>query len=74
MYSLPVLRCELSITIFAGEMPVMVLAMDSFRGGGDAAQADAKDSLRSIISMGRPRLFWIHAWVLGDAANDAGTV
>ena len=56
------------------EVPVMVTAMDSFRGGGEAAQADARASLRSLISTGRPELFWVKAWVLGDGANDAGTV
>ena len=57
----------------SNEVPVMVTAMDSFRGGGDGAQADARSSLRSLISTGKPELFWVKAWVLGDGASDSGT-
>ena len=48
------------------EVPVAVMSVDSFRGGGAAAEAAARASLRSLINTGRPELYWMCTWAPRD--------
>ena len=50
----------------------VVVSMDSFRGGGQAAMAGARESLRLLLHTGRPALHWSRAFVPGDDSSDAG--
>ena len=54
------------------QVQVMVVSLDSFRGGGQAALAGARESLRLLLETGRPALHWSRAFVPGDDPSDAG--
>ena len=59
-----------SRTEAGGEVPIMVVAMDAFRGGGTEAQAAARCSLRCLLESGRPALLFARAYVLGHGPRN----
>ena len=51
---------------------IMRVSIHSFRGGGEEARRAVADSLRSLLTTGRPSLLWVRSWVPYDVTPYVG--